>query len=240
MAHTSRCSGAMTNRCNCSCNGTLHGGGTSLARVAMTSPVVRRATSPALRPAGKRASKRVNARSQAKAELQSWLASAAANPPDSFSAVTAQTVDMVSNAVANAVVDALHRNGYDWSEAHHVVCAFLAAIARAMQEFQDQLDRAVERIVSLVLTSRRREHRPVIPEPLAKVAAQAAVNALSRLSAVRNFDDLLRATRILAVTKCPAPQHHRAVVRYCLNPLEKEVLSDVTRQALTDSLPRGR
>jgi hypothetical protein len=177
--------------------------------------------------------------SRAKAELESWLAATAANPPASVSAVTEQTTTIVSQAVANAIVDALHQNGYHWTHADHIVCEFLAATARAMQKVQEQFDRAVELIVSAVLTSRRREHRSAIRGPLVEVAAQAAVNALTKLSAVRHFDDLLRSTRILAVMTCPAPEHHRAVVRYCLSPLEKDVLSDATRQALVASLPRG-
>jgi hypothetical protein len=94
-------------------------------------------------------------------------------------------------------------------------------------------------MVSAVLTARRREHRPVIPEPLATVAAHAAVNALMKLSAIRQFDDMLRATRILAIMTCPAPEQHRAVALYCMNPLGKEILSDAIRQELTASLPRG-
>jgi hypothetical protein len=176
---------------------------------------------------------------RAKADLESWLAAAAASPPDSVSAVAEQTVGMVSNAVANAVVDALNWHGYHWTNGDHIVCDFLAAAARAMQELQDQFDRAVAHMVSAILASRRRDHRSVIPEPLATVAAQAAVNALTKLSVVRQFDDLLRATRILAVMMCPAPEQHRAVVLYCLSPLEKGILSDATRQALTDELPRG-
>lgn len=78
-----------------------------------------------------------------------------------------------------------------------------------------------------------------MPEPLARVAAQAAVDALTKLSVIRQFDDLLRATRILPVTMCPAPENHKAVVLYCLSPLEKDILSDATKQALVDSLPRG-
>jgi hypothetical protein len=240
VAHTSRCSGAQTNRCHCSCNGEFHGGSTCLVRVAATSLVARRAGSSDLQPASKRTrNKRSRAMARAKIELERWLAAAAASPPGSVLAVTEQTVGMVSDAVANAVVDALNRNGYDWTDPDHVVCDFLAAGARAMQELQDQFDRAVARMVSAILTSGRKEHRSVIPESLATVAAQAAVNALTKLSAVRQFDDLLRATRILAVMTCPAPEHHRAVVLYCLNPLEKDILSDATRQALTDSLPRG-
>jgi hypothetical protein len=135
---------------------------------------------------------------RAEAELENWLAAAAASPPDSVAAITEQTVGMVSGAVASAVIDALNRNGYQWTPEHHVVCDFLAAAARAMQELQDQFDRAVALMVSAVLAPRRRVHRPAIPEPLVRVAAQAAVDALSKLSAIRQFDDLLRATRILA------------------------------------------
>jgi hypothetical protein len=240
MAHNSRCSGAKTNRCSCSCNGELHGGATSLVHVAVSSPVAQRTRSSDLLPAGNRATnKRARAMVRAKADVESWLAAATASPPDSVSAVTAQTVGMVSDAVANAVVDALNQNGYHRTAGDHVVCDFLAAAARAMQELQDQFDRAVAHMVSAILASRRRDHRPIIPGPLATVAAQAAVNALAKLSVTQHFDDLLRATRLLGVMMCPAPEHHRAVVLYCLSPLEKGILSDATRQALTDSLPRG-
>lgn len=177
--------------------------------------------------------------SRAKAELQEWLADAAVSPPVSFEAVTEQTVGQVSDAVASAVVKALNQDGYDWKEAGHVVCDFLASAARAMQEVQDEFEHAVTRIVSAVLTARKGERRPLIPEPVAVVAAQAAVNALMKLSAIRHFDDLLRATRISAIMRCPAPEHHRAVVLYCLSPLAQAVLSDETRQYLMDSLPRG-
>jgi hypothetical protein len=176
---------------------------------------------------------------RAETELEDWLAAAAASPPDSVAAVTEQTVGMVSDAVANAVVGALNRNGYAWTEGEHVVCDFLAAAAQAMQQLQDQLNRAAEYMVTAVLTASSKDHRPAIPEPLVRVAAQAAVNALTKLSVVHHFDDLLRATRILAVMTCPAPEHHRAVVLYCLSPLEKDILSDATRQAAMDSLPRG-
>ena len=179
------------------------------------------------------------AMSRAKTALENWLATAAASPPGGVSAVTEQTISMISDAVAGAVVDALDRNGYRWTDADHVLCDFLAAAARAMQEVQDQLEQAVAHVVSAILTARQREHRPVIPEPLAAVAGQGAVNALVKLSAIRQFDDLLRATRILAIMTCPAPEHHRAVVLYCMNPLGKEILSDAIRQELTDSLPRG-
>ena len=66
-----------------------------------------------------------------------------------------------------------------------------------MQEVQDRFEQAVTHIVLAILTARQRQHRPVIPEPLATVAAQAAVNAFMKRSAIRQFDDLLHATGVL-------------------------------------------
>jgi hypothetical protein len=239
MAHTSRCSNARTARCNCSCNGEFHGGSTSLARIASISKVVNPAGSSGLRSTDARSwEKRHAVMIRAKTELESWLATAAASPPDSASAVTEQTVGMISDEVARAIVDALNRSGYHWTDADHVVCAFLAAAAHAMQKVQDQLEQAVALIVADILAARPGGRRPEISALLAKVAAQAAVNALLKLSAVRQFDDLLRATRILAIMTCPAPEQHRAVVLYCLNPLETDILSDAIRQELMASLPR--
>lgn len=194
---------------------------------------------PGLRPRGSgvggRHSKAVT---QARAEIESWLAAAVASPPDSIQAMTGQTVSMASDAVANAIVNALHSNGYYWSDEDHVLCAFLAAAAQAMQQLQDRLEHAVSQIVTAVLATPRQQQRS-IPAMLARIAAQAAVDELMRLAAVQHFDNLLRAIRILAVTRCPDPLHHRAVAQYCLSPLGKEVLSDATRQELLSSLPRG-
>jgi len=163
----------------------------------------------------------------------------AADPPTTINAATSQAIDALSNAVASAIVNALNRNGYRWSHADHVLCDFLASAACAMQKFRDQFQHHVEYIVSAVLSSRRWQKRRVIPEPIVRVAAQAAVNALTTLSPAREFDDVLRAMRILAIATCPAPEHHKTVASCCLKPMETFVLSSVTKQELTRALPRG-
>jgi hypothetical protein len=106
-----------------------------------------------------------------------------------------------------------------------------------MQQYQDQMERAVSQMVLAILKSR--EQRPPIPDTLARITAQAAVNELAKLPAIQHFNDALRAIRILAVIRCPDPPHHRAVVQHCLSPLQDEVLSEATKQQLLDSLPRG-
>lgn len=167
-------------------------------------------------------------------DIKDWLTSVGADPPTTVAAATNQAVDALCDKVASAIVNALHRNGYHWSPADHVLCDFLAAAARAMQTFRDQFQHQVEHIVSTILASRREQKRQGIPEPVVRVAAQAAVNALMKLSPAREFDDLLRAMRILAVATCPAPEQHRSVAIDCLAPLETGVLSSAMKQELVD------
>jgi hypothetical protein len=46
-----------------------------------------------------------------------------------------------------------------------------------------------------------------------------------------------QALRILAVLMCPAPERHRAVVVYCIDPLVQPLVSQVIRQQLEESMP---
>ncbi len=121
--------------------------------------VINRIGSPGARPTQVRnTDKQRMAVSRAKTAIEDWLAVAAVSPPDSVPAVTDQTIGMISDAVAGAVVDALNRNGYHWTDADHVICEFLAAAARAMQEIQDRLEQAVAHMVSAILTARQRDN----------------------------------------------------------------------------------
>jgi hypothetical protein len=53
-----------------------------------------------------------------------------------------------------------------------------------------------------------------------KLTVAGLKQLISRLALVGQIDDVQRALRILAVLMCPAPEHHRAVVEYCIDPLE--------------------
>lgn len=52
-----------------------------------------------------------------------------------------------------------------------------------------------------------------------------------------NVEKPLRATRMLAVMLCPAPERHREVVTYCLHPLTGEVFTPLTKQRVEQALP---
>lgn len=179
---------------------------------------------------------------RAEDKINDWLAATVVDFPAAGIAVAATNaaMDAVSDDIAHAIVGALNRNGcFDSSGAGHILCDFLASIACAMQNFRDQFQHHIVDIVKAILKSRKKENRSVIPGPVATVATQAAVNVLTRLQSVHHFDDMLRAVRILAISVCPAPEKHRAVVQCCLRPLEVYVLSDAIKQDLKDELPRG-
>ncbi len=179
---------------------------------------------------------------RAKDEITDWLATTVVDLPAVGPAVAATNaaMDAVSDDIANAIVGVLNRNGYsDPSGVSHMLCDFLASIACVMQKFRDQFQQHVADIVKAVLRSRKKENRSVIPGPVVTVAAQAAVNVLARLPPTCQFDHALRAIRFLAISVCPAPEEHKAVVQCCRSPLEAYVLSDAIKQDLEDELPRG-
>ncbi len=179
---------------------------------------------------------------RAKDEITDWLAATVVDLPAAGPVVAATNaaMDAVSGDISNAIVGALNRNGYfDSSGASHMLCDFLASIACAMQKFRDQFQHHVADIVKAILRSRKMGNRSVIPGPVVTVAAQAAVNVLTRLPSACHFDDTLRAIRFLAISVCLAPEEHKAVVQCCLSPLEAYVLSDAIKQDLEDELPRG-
>jgi len=179
---------------------------------------------------------------RAKDQITDWLAGTIVDFPaaDVTIAATNAAMEAVSGDIANAITGMLNGNGYsDPSHASHMLCDFLAAIACAMQRFRDQFQHHVADIVRATLKSRIRGNRTVIPGPVATVAAQAAVNVIMKLPPVHHFDDVLRAIRLLAISVCPAPEKHKAVVQCCLSPLEVWVLSGAINQDLRNELPRG-
>src|ERR1700733_14430135 len=149
MAHTSRCAAARTSRCNCCCNYLLHGGlagglfWVGVSSVRWTDPSARGKTTK------RQSGRRHSVMSRAKDEITDWLGALAAAPSPSVATATSQALDVLSDTVATAIVNALYRSGYHWSQADHVLCDFLAATACAMHKFEDQFQSQVEHIVTM-------------------------------------------------------------------------------------------
>jgi len=127
--------------------------------------------------------------------------------------------------------------------AHHFWCDFLAQLAHVIDEGLKLLDSVPDRVCDLVLKSRRGGKWPPITEKVVRIAAKSMWRRV-RLLTFFGFLELrtiLPVVRVLAVLMCKAPERHRAVVEYCMDPLGKQLLAETKERllaALRDWLPR--
>lgn len=129
--------------------------------------------------------------------------------------------------------------------ADHFWCDLLAHFAHAIDEGLRHIDSVPDRIADWVMTSREQSGW----RPLEDWVVRAAAKSLWKRARTVTFLGLLNrpvvlpATRLLAVLICKAPERHRAVVEYCLDPLDKQLLAaikDRLVEVLWEWLPRMR
>jgi len=260
MAHTANCGNATTPTCRCGgCAGSRHGwrGAIMLAQPAMAPAreanhqAAERAWADAnksrfktfrQRPLRKRARAAVDG---AKDDIENWLAATLLDPP----AATAELVSAVGDVAAKDILEALcaalgpannNKNRARLAQ-DHTFCQLLAEVACSMQDVHDEIDRAVKRIASGLLTyyigKKRIEIPPAVADALADAAAKGIDKVIATVPAARHFDDLLRAVRILALMTCPAPDRHEAVIRCALKPLGQPIVSDLVQERLKAAMP---
>jgi hypothetical protein len=150
--------------------------------------------------------------------------------PVNSAAGLASAVDAdAAGQVADAITNSLKANGWPPSKwRNHLLCGALAAIALAMDAAEDKAKELITQGVATALTSAG------VPGPVAAMAAGAAADALTKLPSYKQWDNVRRGVRILAVSVCRAVENHPAVVNYCLLPLASEKLSDAIQQELAD------
>jgi hypothetical protein len=123
----------------------------------------------------------------------------------------------------------------------HLFCQMLAELACAMQQVRDDIDSAVKRVAAALLDYQVGRKNIKIPPSVAHVVADAAAKGVDKvletMPAVRHFDDLHGAVRILAIMTCPAPEKHEAVIRCALRPLGQPIVSEVVQQRLKTAIP---
>lgn len=237
MAHTGRCAGAKTDvrKCRCSCGGLLHGGADGTPAFAGASPSWSTDSS-AARGEGSTPiiSEPSEARSpidEALSEIADWLAK---NPS------VKEQAEAIADIIGEQAVKVLTEHGYALTRreltSSHFICAVLAAIARAIDEFQKQLDKVPDRVISLITGA---GSDSALKDIAVHVIVRSSWRAISGLPIFSQVSTLLRATRIAAILTCPAPDQHAEVVRYCLYPLAEELISAATLQRLREFLPQG-
>ena len=150
-----------------------------------------------------------------------------AAPVDSAASLVSAVDADAAHQIADAITASLKANGWPSSKwRSHLLCGALAATAHAMEAGEDLAKTLVTQGVATALTSAG------VPDPIANMAARAAVDALMKLTPYRHWDDMHRGVQFLAVALCPAVENHPEVVKYCLQPLASERLSDALQQEL--------
>jgi hypothetical protein len=164
----------------------------------------------------------------AKEQLRNLLDSVVDAAPVNSTADLVSAVDQdAAGQIADAITASLKDNGWRPSRwRSHLMCAAVAATARAMEAGEDQAENLVTQGVTAALAL------VGVPGPVAAIAARAALDALMKLTPYRHWDDIHRGLQFLAVAMCPAMENHPEVVEYCLRPLASERLSDALQQEL--------
>jgi hypothetical protein len=142
--------------------------------------------------------------------------------------VSAIDVD-AAGQISDAITDSLKANGWPPSKwRNHLLCGALAATAHAMDAAEDRSKELIIQGVTTALTSAG------VPNPVAGMAARAALDAVTKLPAYKQWDAVRRGVRLAAIAACPSVDRHPEVVNYCILPLASDYLPDVIQQELAE------
>lgn len=257
MPHTASCGNATTRECRCGgCAGSRHGwiGARSLAEPTMAGARAdkhrdaERAWKDANKPQAKRGPtlKRSGAAVDvAKADIIDWLAASLVDSPSSLAELVEGLGVIVSTDVFDAFCGALGAKNSNKARVEyakkHFFCALLAELACSMQEFKNDLDWAIKKVATSIINYSIAKKNIRFSAFVADATSQATVDGINKLidnmPVARNFNDLQRAVRVLAVMTCPAPEKHEAVIRCCLKPLGEPIVGQLAQEWLKAAMP---
>jgi hypothetical protein len=165
----------------------------------------------------------------AKEQLSDLLSSLVDAAPVNSTATLVSAIDAdAAGQISDAITDSLKANGWPPSKwRSHLLCSALAATAHAMDAAEDRAKELIVQGVTIALTSAD------VPSPVAGMAARAALDAITKLPAYKQWDAVRRGVRLAAIAACPAVDNHPEVMNYCILPLASDYLPDAIQQELT-------
>jgi hypothetical protein len=184
-----------------------------------------------------------------KVDVIDWLSTALTAPPSSVPEAASQIIEKLGDVIAAEASDAIDQALGSGNKAKkkaelaesHLFCSILAALACAMQEVGDDIDKLTREIATRIVIYFIGRKRISLPPFIIKVAAEASAKAMDKiiqmLTAAQHFGNIRRAIRILALTMCPAPEKHEDVVRCCLKPIEEPIISETVQKRLKMVMP---
>jgi hypothetical protein len=93
-----------------------------------------------------------------------------------------------------------------------------------------------EHLTSVLATAAK--PRSFISDALVKLAATIAVDEVIQLAQeASHYNDFKRALRLSAIMSCPDPTEHEAVLKCCVIPLEKGIISVEVKRELLQAVP---
>jgi hypothetical protein len=122
--------------------------------------------------------------------------------------------------------------------ADHFWCDLLAQVAHAVDRGLQAVSDIPDRIADLILRSRTAGKWRPIAEKVIRLACRSVwrqIQLTAFFTVLGPSRQVLLAIRLLAVLICKAPERHRAVVEYCLDPLTNQ-LREETRHRLVGVL----
>ncbi|MBB6376068.1 hypothetical protein BKA01_003326 [Pseudonocardia eucalypti] len=120
----------------------------------------------------------------------------------------------------------------------HFWCDLFATLAQALELFEKALDKIPNWVTDAILHSEHQKKRKLVTRPLVKLAVKKAWSVVEQMiDHSFNHKKVLFALRVLGVLCCPAPEKHRAVVKYCVVPLGNKILEKEIKERLRAVLP---
>ncbi len=177
----------------------------------------------------------------ARADITDWLATEALTPGGA--ALTSDITGSIGSYIADKVLPETESTADDKRElseamTDHFWCDLLAQFACSMNRLNEEFDKAPDLIVSAIHAARQQDERSAIADITVQVAVKSLVKGIRELPGVRHFDDVVKATKMLASFICPEPEKHRAVVECCISSLGRDIITDEVTGYLRQVLPK--
>lgn len=159
-------------------------------------------------------------------------------------------VEMLANRVVSGVLQDIEQEcggtipiSVRVALADHFWCDLLAQLAHAIDGGLKHLESVPDRIADWVMKSREQSRWRHLEDRVVRTAARSLWKRvrLVTFSGLLNRAVVLPVVRVLAILICKAPERHEAVVRYCVDPLEKDLFAKIRDKlvaVLSEWLPR--
>lgn len=142
---------------------------------------------------------------------------------------------------------------------HHILCAMIAEVAHYLRKTKEGLEELKENAAKMTATTiarlavedshnaHKQGRNTADQKKNTKKEERIITNVLTPLLRkiiedipdTTPLDQMLGATRILAIILCPAPENHKLVWEECWHPLSDDVLHSIFDETIKDAMDQG-